>query len=240
MTEAESPEDRARRRVDQYYNGRAEFLIHLTIFVLINGVLWGVWAFMRNAYGQPPVWPWPLVLSLPWGAGLLGHALDLRAKSPGRLAALERTVSRQMTELYGPDWSELEHDEVYQRLYEASFQRLTHNTEFAIHVGVFVLINVLVWLLWLSWAGHGGFALPLLLTVPWGIGLGGHAAANAFDASRSVVARERAVQQAMGQAKPKRKRLQQARAILTDDGELLEVVDDLKEPEDDRLQDERH
>jgi hypothetical protein len=57
----------------------------------------------------------------------------------------------------------------------------------------------------------------------WGIGIAAHGLSNYFDSAQRVVAREKTVQQMTGQVK-KKKRME--RLMLTDDGEILEVVDE--------------
>jgi hypothetical protein len=119
---------------------------------------------------------------------------------------------------------------MYQRFYDAAYQRLRHNTEFAIHLAVFVTIIAAIWVAWALLLRGGIVWLPLIITGGWGAGLGAHAVSNYFNPSRRIVATEKAVQEAMsGSPQKKKKRLQQAHAILTDDGELLEIVDDPQE-----------
>ena len=226
MTEPDS--DTIRRQVEKYYEDRSGFVIHLTVFIIVNAILWAIWTFTHNA-AYIASWPWPSLISLSWGAGLVAHWLDFRSKSPGRLARTDRLAADQMADLFGPDWREIGDEDVYRKLHQAAHQRLRHHTEFGIHLAVFVLINVMLWLLWTGISGGVGSPLSLIVTALWGIGLAAHGASNLFHPSRSIVAREMAVQQALNADKPKKKRLEQARTVLTDDGELLEVIEDEQE-----------
>jgi 2TM domain len=64
------PEDRALWEIAKK---RASFKGHLLSYIVVNGFLWLMWAFMRpeNA-GRPwPIWP-----TLGWGIGLVMHFLS--------------------------------------------------------------------------------------------------------------------------------------------------------------------
>lgn len=233
---AENSAEDIRRRIEQEDDDRSSFIIHLIVFTIINGILWVIWALANSTFA-PGAWPWPLVVTLGWGSGLVAHGIELRSKQPGRLAAVDRLTIAQMEDLYGPDWRELDDDAAYQRLHRAAHQRLRHNTELAIHVAVYVMIIAAVWLVWYFALSGLSIVLPLAVTGLWGAGLGAHAASNYFHASRRIVQREKAVQQAINSGfDKKKKRLEHARAILTDDGELLEVVDDPQEARQDGIQ----
>ena len=225
----EPDSDTIRRRVEKYYEDRSGFVIHLTVFIILNAIFWGIWLFTHTAF-YIASWPWPSIISLAWGSGLAAHWLEFRSKTPGRLARADRLAEDQMADLYGPDWREFADESVYRKLHQAAHQRLRHNTEFGIHLAVFVMLNALLWLLWTGITGSEGPPLTLIVTALWAAGLGAHGASNYFHAARQIVAREKAVQQALAMDMPdKKKRLKQARTLLTDDGELLEVIEDNQE-----------
>lgn len=226
--------DEIRRRVEKYYNQRKEWLIHLSIFVVINAVLWGLWLGTQGLLGV--AFPWPLVVMLGWGAGLAGHGVEVAAHSPDRLARVDRTVHQQMDAVYGPDWASAADDEDYQRIYRAAHKRYRQKAEFIIHLAVFVVVNLLMWLMWLSI--DVAFPFPLIVLGGWGAGLVGHAATMYFDSSRAAEARERAVQEAISRYNAaydvprKRKRREH---LLTDDGELLDIVEETEAEQEGRL-----
>ncbi len=51
------------------------FYIHLTAYVLVNLMLWTIWAV--NSWGS---FPWPLFVSAFWGIGLFSHGLSAYGK----------------------------------------------------------------------------------------------------------------------------------------------------------------
>lgn len=215
-----------RRRVEKYYNQRKEWLIHLSVYVVINAVLWGIWLATRGWLGIE--FAWPLVVLLGWGAGLAGHGVEVASHSPDRMVQIDRTAQNQMDTIYGPDWEETTDEEDYKPVYQAAYKRYRQKAEFAIHLAVYVVISLLMWLIWFG-TGTATLPFPLIIMGGWGAGLAGHAASIYFDSSRSVAARERAVQEAISRynaaydAPKKRKRREQ---LLTDDGELLDIVEE--------------
>ncbi len=57
----------------QQAKARADFKTHLTVYLIINGVLWLIWLFSSGTHSHPwPVWP-----TLGWGIGLLFNYLDV-------------------------------------------------------------------------------------------------------------------------------------------------------------------
>lgn len=230
--------DEIRRRVDQYYSGRSEFIIHLIVFLMINIVLWGIWAFMRGLPESGSVFAFPLIVTLGWGAGLAGHGIEVRSKSPARLAAIDRTVEAQMEAVHGLDWREVTTADDYERLRQEAHKRFRQNTEFGIHFAVYALINLALWFIWAMVSDGTLMPFPLIIMGFWGAGLAAHAASIYFDSSRTVTARERAVQQALAGdlETKKKKRAAQPQTILTDDGEQLEIIEDEWEREN-RLSD---
>lgn len=217
-----------RHQIEKFYKDRAEFMMHLGIFALVNLCLWGLWGFMAFRAGF--ILPWPLIVTLGWGAGLAAHAIEWQAKSPKRLTRIKQTAHKRMRQLYGPDWEMMTDEADYERIYNATQKDFNHKKELGIHAAVYVCINVLLLLIWLVVTRATFFPFPFIVAGLWGIGLGAHALNNWFDSSRSLMAREQAVQNAISRYnenevsdKPKRKRLQH---MLTDDGELLEVIED--------------
>ena len=216
--------DELRRRLEKYDDDRKGFIIHMAIFAIINVLLWGIWAFFPVIrYGTAPTWPWPMLLTLTWGSGVAAHALDFRSHAPQHLARIDSRVAEQMDAIYGPDWQSVASDDDYQRIQKAVHKSARQRTEFGMHFLIYVMINTLAWVIWAALLGIYGFPIPLLLTGLWGIGIAAHGVSNYFDSSQRVIARERTVQQ-MTSAVKKKKRLE--RLMLTDDGELLEVIDE--------------
>lgn len=219
-------EEEIRRQVEQFYQGRGEFMIHLLIFGLVNAGLWLVWVLAQGTISII----WPLMVSFGWASGLLAHGIDWMAKSPQRLAQVNRRAEERMSQLYGPFWESQDHAADLERVRQATWKQAEDLKAFIIHASVFGSINLGAWLVWLAAADSISILLPLALLLGWGVGLAAHGANNYFASDRAVVAREQAVQRAMAQVtgdtsltKPKREK---AKRILTDDGELLEVIED--------------
>ena len=221
-------EQEIRQRVEQFYSGRAEFFIHFLVFVLVNAGLWAVWALSQGTIS----FAWPMIVTLGWGSGLVSHAIEWLAKDPRRLAGLNRAAEKRMVQLYGPDWEVLSDEDDLQRIRAATWRQFNHNKELAIHGAVYVCINLMAWLLWAAAQGTMSLLFPLALLLLWGAGLGAHAVTNFFDSSRAVVARERAVQQAISRynedydAPPEKRKRAKIKHVLTDDGEILDIVED--------------
>lgn len=58
-------------------------------------------------------------------------------------------------------------------LRELATRRLTERRDFRVHLGVYLVINALLWILW-AVTGADGFPWPLWVTLGWGIGLATH------------------------------------------------------------------
>lgn len=220
-----------RERVERHFKERGDLLLHAAIYLVVNPALWVVWLMTGLADGAAL---WPLAIMLGWGAGLAGHALDVAARIPSRLAAVDRKVFRQMENLYGPDWREVASEESYRKLHEAAHQALNQRKEFYIHMAVYLFVNLAVLVLWSQWGGRNdGFPLPLMLLFLWGIGLAGHSVSVFTSSARTVASREQAIQQAVERETerlygdvPRKEKRKHERLMLAEDGELLEVAED--------------
>ena len=223
----ELPDDQViRRRVEKYFQECAGLWIHAGAFFAVNAGLWTLNLFV----GFP--WVWPLVVTLGWGAGLAAHMIDVFAKSPRRIAMLDRAVFQQMESIYGPDWREIADEKDYARISRETYKRADKHRELRMHLAVFIPVNIAIWLFWTVAIGLS-FMVPIIALLGWSIGLFAHAISVYAEAGRSVGARERALEQAVerererlyGDAPIKEKR-KHDRLMLADDGELLEIVDD--------------
>jgi 2TM domain-containing protein len=229
--------DEIRQRVETRLKKRAEFAMHLVMFVIFNGLAWVLyWPFMGQTF------PWPAAVSLLWGAGLLGHGLETLSYSGRQSAAKERAVRGEMTELFGDDWQSTVSAEDYNKVRDDVETRFKRRMDFVMHAAMFLPINALAWMIWIA-ISHWEYSpwLPVAFTSLWGMGLAGHAVDTFFTTRQS--AREQAIREEMerewqhiqGVDKPKRKRkndarLNQAKRLqLTSDGELLDIVDDESE-----------
>ena len=72
---------------------RRDFYGHLLVFVLFNAAVWVIWA-LTHSLGE---FPWPLVVTLLWGVGLVMNAWDVFFRRP----ITEAEVQREMRSLQG-------------------------------------------------------------------------------------------------------------------------------------------
>lgn len=224
FSQPEIDRNEIRRRVEKYYNQRKEWYIHLTVFVVVNALLWGIWLVTGGWFGMG--FPVPMIVLLGWGAGLAGHGVEVASHSPDRMMQIDRAAHDEMEKIYGPDWLSVTDKADYDRVYKLAHKRYRQKAEIAIHLAVYVTINLMLWTIWLSTGTT--FPFPLIVMGGWGVGLAGHAASVYFDSARATEARERAVEEAISRynvayEKPKKRKREQ---LLTDDGELLDVVDE--------------
>ncbi len=215
-----------RQRVEKYYKARSELATHAVIYILVNVMLWVLWALL--GLGS---FPWPGLVMLAWGSGLAANWLEVRFKAPQYFIALERSVAAQMARVYGPDWDTIADAGDYQRVFKAVEKATKERQEFAIHLAIFVIINLMLWFLWAAIRDTVTFPFPLLVMGFWGIGLGAHASDTFFSSARQQLAHEeniaREVERWSGAAPAvKKKKRAGARLELGDDGELIEIVDD--------------
>jgi len=59
------------------------FFSHLTVYLVVNAVLWCMWALSSSAgYGwgmHGAAYPWPVFITVFWGMGLIFHGLSVFA-----------------------------------------------------------------------------------------------------------------------------------------------------------------
>src|SRR5262249_3388519 len=59
---------------------RRDFHAHLFTYVVVNAVVWGIWAmFSASSHSW---YPWPLWLTLAWGLGVVFNAWDVYLRQP--------------------------------------------------------------------------------------------------------------------------------------------------------------
>jgi len=222
---SEERTEQIRRRVEKYYKERGEFVVHVAVYLAVNAALWGLWFLI----GDPTSFPWPGLVTLAWGAGVAANWMEVRSQSPARFVALERSAQAQMARRYGPDWDAVADADDYQRVLRAIEKAAKERTEFVTHAVIYALINLMLWFIWLFTRAE--FPFPLLVMGFWGIGLVSHAASVFFSSARQQLAREEAIQREVERwagttQTAKKKKREGARLELTDDGELIEIVED--------------
>jgi len=59
---------------------KRDFHSHLLAFILVNAMLWVIWALV---FAESGAWfPWPLIPMFGWGIGLTFHAWDVYGRLP--------------------------------------------------------------------------------------------------------------------------------------------------------------
>ncbi len=78
---------------------KQDFHGHVLVFVLVNAVVWGIWA-LTSAGG----FPWAALVTAGWGIGLVMNAWDVYGRRPFTEAQISAEVERIRNEAddYGP------------------------------------------------------------------------------------------------------------------------------------------
>ena len=103
MTELLTPTENGRRTREAEGRLREQALLqlkkkrgfrtHLFAYVLINTVLWLIWAIVLLSADGPWL-PWPLFPMAGWGIGLFFHAWDTYGRKPFTETDIERELAR--------------------------------------------------------------------------------------------------------------------------------------------------
>ena len=70
MPSQELDYDAIRKRAEKRVKDRVGFLVHLAVFVTVNLFLWGLGIITGSL-----AFPWPLLVTLGWGIGLVSHGV---------------------------------------------------------------------------------------------------------------------------------------------------------------------
>ncbi len=155
-----------RRRIEQQFKKRSEFIAHLIPFFFVNLILWAI-------FGRGGGFPWTLIVTLGWAAGLAAHAVETFYSTGRRASGRLRIIQTEFYHVFGEDWRRADRKEL-KKVRDRVVQSLTKRREFFEHFSVFVPINLMLWLIYTS--SGGGFPWPAIVTLGWSIGLFAHAA----------------------------------------------------------------
>jgi len=95
-------EERIRRRVEKRLKKQRELVTHVGIYIAINLMLWMIFIFSSIedvAAGMPPgeaLFPWPLIVSLAWGAGVFANWMEYRGKYGAGAEKREEMIQREI------------------------------------------------------------------------------------------------------------------------------------------------
>ena len=97
MTDDNLDMESIRRRIEKRFDERNDFAIHLAMFIIFNISFWVIWAATREWVS----FPWPLIVNLGWGAGMVAHAMDFFFKTHWWEDARERAIQREVDLMRG-------------------------------------------------------------------------------------------------------------------------------------------
>lgn len=171
-----------KRRARRLLSERNEFLGHLGAYIGVNLLLWIVYGvsdgsifgtdgematFMEN-------FPFPLIVMLGWGAGLLAHGIETYYDTGKRALRRIVAVHDEFARVYGTRWWQNANKNDLRKLRKKVDAPRTKRVELYQHIAVYVLINIMLWTIY----GVNGDALevgdfpwPLITMLGWGIGL---------------------------------------------------------------------
>jgi hypothetical protein len=133
-----------------------------------------------------------------------------------------------------------------QEIRERVEKRIKERNEFYGHLIVYAVVISMLWLIW-AFSGNDGdssFPWPIVPMLGWGIGLGAHGLSVFYNSPSRLAARERHIQREIERERERMeaagiqvgKRKRDALYRLSDDGELIEVMDDEIELKQKRLE----
>ncbi|MCS7072418.1 MAG: 2TM domain-containing protein, partial [Anaerolinea sp.] len=181
------PDDPAalRRRAERQVKERNDFFGHLSAFVLVNLLLWVLFAFTNGtAFFGPDfpldtTFPWPLIVMLGWGAGLLAHGIETFFETGKRAARRIVRVHQEFERVYGPHWWQTASKQELRKLRKRVEEPMKKWQDFFSHLGVYVMINTMLWVIY-AFAqdpANPPPPWPLFSMLAWGVGL----VVNLFD-----------------------------------------------------------
>ncbi|GIL14491.1 MAG: hypothetical protein BroJett038_32110 [Chloroflexota bacterium] len=101
-----SDEERVRRRIQKRFEERNGFIIHLTIYIVMNLLFWSMWAGAQDLFaaifenGQLPVvdlgFPWPVFITFFWGIGVVANFMEYYNKYGPGAERRERLVQQEL------------------------------------------------------------------------------------------------------------------------------------------------
>jgi len=101
---SDSQYDEIRRKVEKRYKERQGLIIHFSIYLIVNLMLWILWAVTSLSF------PWPMIVTTGWGMGMVAHFLSYYFQygrgAERREDAIQREVEREMARRQGGDYVE--------------------------------------------------------------------------------------------------------------------------------------
>jgi serine/threonine protein kinase len=229
-----SEEAYIRRRVEKRIEARNGFLGHLGAYVGVNAMLWMIFIFNGGLEGFMSAegsFPWPMLVSLFWGAGFFAHAVETWFATGERAKTRDRIVRTAMRDEYGANWYNVANKKQFKEVRRHVLKTRNEVQEFFSHLAVYLMVNGGLWAIFLS--SDSDFPWPMFVTLFWGIGLVANAI-GVWGSKRNEVAIERAYareleSESLIEEKAKRKN---SEIRLTEDGELTDSMVEAIEAQD--------
>lgn len=180
------PDDPAalRRRAERQVKKRNEFFGHLSAYVIVNILMWMIFGFTNGAEFFGPdfpfnAFPWPLIVMLAWGSGVVAHGIETFYETGKRAARRIVRIHQEFEHVYGPRWWQAASKQELRKLRKRVEEPMKKWQEFFSHLGVYVMINTMLWVIFGFSSGFAdvGFPWPLIVMLGWGVGL----VANLFE-----------------------------------------------------------
>lgn len=225
----------ARRRIQKRQGELIGLFAHATPYVAVNALILFSSGFEPGAFITP----------LAWGAGLAAHATHVYFTRTQAVNGLYAGFDNDMRDQYGYDWRDTLPNDTIEEEWLNARSHYQEREGLAAHAVVFVMINLMLWLIWsfTIWEGGGvDFPWPLFVLGGWGAGLLAHMLqvrnGGKLDRNSESVQAELAMMQGTStathrQPRSKRKNDENVGVRLNDDGEFTEsMVDDLFNQDD--------
>ncbi len=162
-------EEILRRRLKNQRDQIFGLLGHALPYVVVNSIIIG--SFATNDFSFYMLTP-----LFGWGAGLAAHATSTYFATGRMTKRIYSYFETQMQELYGQDWLYNTQEKVLQDHWKVVQERFNQMMGFWIHAMVFLLINLMMWIIWVATVLENGFDVmwPLFPGLGWGMGLLAH------------------------------------------------------------------
>jgi 2TM domain len=81
-------EDSLREEAIKSLKKKQDFHGHVLIYVMVNALLWGIWALTGSGFA------WPLLVTLGWGVGIVMNVWDVYLRRPIGEVEVRREIER--------------------------------------------------------------------------------------------------------------------------------------------------
>jgi hypothetical protein len=81
-------EDSLREEAIKSLKKKQDLHAHVLVYVLVNALLWGIWALTDSGFA------WPALVSLGWGIGLVMNVWEVYVRRPIGEAEVRREIER--------------------------------------------------------------------------------------------------------------------------------------------------